>query len=66
MKVKFDDVKLFIAMSKRGLNVSEVAQTAEISRNTFSAIKNGRSCTPQTADKIAKALGVDITELIGN
>lgn len=66
MKVKLDDVKLFIAMSKSGLNSMEVSTAAGISRTTFSAIKNGRTCNPQTAYKIANALNIDVGELIKN
>lgn len=66
MKVRLDDIKLYIAMSRSGLNTGEIAEKAGISRNTLSLIKNGKICTPQTAQKIATALEVDVTELIEN
>lgn len=46
------------------MNFSELANSSKVSRPTLSYIKNGKSCRPDVAAKIAAALGVDVTEII--
>ena len=42
----------------------QLAEKAGISRVTVNGIKSGRSCSDEVGKKIAKALGVDVTEII--
>ena len=41
-----------------------VAEKSEVSRQTISCIKAGKSCSPPVACKLAKALGVRVEELL--
>lgn len=47
----------------RDLTLTDIAKAAGISRQTIYGIKSGSKCTDETAQKIAKALNVDIEEL---
>lgn len=56
--------KLIIFMYEQDKNVNALSTAAGVSRATVTAVKSGKSCSYQTAFKIAKALGVDVTELL--
>lgn len=43
---------------------SDLAKAAGISRATITYIKGGKSCSEEVANKIAKALNINITEII--
>lgn len=57
--------KLGIAMARRGYNFLALAEKSGVSRTTLSYINSGKSCRTDIASKIAKALEVDVTELLG-
>ena len=59
-----NDNKFNIALANSGLSISEAAERVNISRQRFCMILNQKRVTPQAAGKIAKALGVDVTEII--
>ena len=52
-----------IAVAKADINGSEIAKRAGLNRGTVSAIKNGKSCTDDTAQRLADALGVTVDYL---
>ncbi len=56
--------KLAIAMIDKNYNITTLSNIANISRNTISAIKSGKSCSGDTALKLAKALEVPVQDLI--
>ena len=41
-----------------------LAELSGVSRATINYIKGGKRCTDEVGQKIAKALGVDVTEII--
>lgn len=55
--------KVSLLMAKLLLNQTALAQKAGISRQTLSAVMNGRSCRPELLGKISKALGVEPEEI---
>lgn len=61
--MRIDRRKLVLAMMDTDLNTKEVASKAGVSRATVSAVKNGRSCTEETAIRIAAAVNKDLEEL---
>lgn len=63
--MKLDVIKMQILMGKSDLNISKLATKSQVSRQTISCIKAGKSCTPIVACKIAEALGVDVIEILG-
>lgn len=62
--MKIDKEKLMVSMARAQLCRSEVAEKSGLSVNTLSGAFSRGSCKPATAGKIAKALGVDVTEII--
>jgi transcriptional regulator with XRE-family HTH domain len=65
VKLKVNFQKLQIAMANACMNKSDLADSAEISRISISKYFSGkRQPSPKTIGKIAKALNVDVTEII--
>lgn len=57
-------IRMAVAMARKGLNFTTLAQACGVSRQTLSQINNGKSCKPEVAGRIAAALGVDVTDII--
>lgn len=64
MSLTIDDHKFAIALANSGLTIEEAAGRAGVSRQRFHAILNSKKATAQAVGKVAKALGVDVTEII--
>lgn len=61
MKIKTLQLKSLAV--EKGYNFSDLAAAAGVSRNTISSVYNGKSCSLNTAAKLAKALNVPLTEI---
>ena len=46
------------------MSQQELARAAEVGKNTIHRLENGGTAFPETARKLAKALGVDIRNLL--
>ena len=66
MSLTIDDHKFAITLANSGLTIGEAAKRAGMSRQRFSMILNSKRVTAQAVGRIAKALGVDVTEIIEN
>lgn len=62
--MRIDRIKFVSAMVRRDMTQKRLAELTGVSRVTVNGIANGRSCTADTAGRIAAALGVDVTELL--
>lgn len=62
--MKIDKKKLNIVMARMCLSTSEIAEKAGMPKPTLSGAIAGKPVKPWTAGKIAKALGVDVTDII--
>ena len=62
--MRIDRVKLIAEMARQNLKVKDLSASAGISRMTITAVRGGKSCTSNTAAHIARALGVDVTEIM--
>lgn len=62
--MRISDAKFDIALANSGLTIGQAAERAGISRQRYSLILNQKRVTPQAAGKIAKSVGVDVTEII--
>ena len=51
-------------MVDRDLKLRQLQQLSGVSKQTLSAVSNGKSCSFETAVKLAKALNLDVMELI--
>lgn len=64
MSLTIDDHKFAVALANTGLTIGQAAERAGISRQRFCMIVNSKRATAQAVGKIARALGVDVTEII--
>nr|DAH25180.1 MAG TPA: helix-turn-helix XRE-family like protein [Caudoviricetes sp.] len=64
MGLTIDDHKFAVALANTGLTIGQAAERAGMSRQRFSMIVNSKRATAQAVGKIARALGVDVTEII--
>ena len=62
--MRIDRVKLIAEMARRDVTSTRLAEAAGVSRVTVSALRCGKTCTAETAGKIARALGEDVTEIM--
>lgn len=62
--MRIDRVKLIAEMARRDVTSTRLAEAAGVSRVTVSALRCGKTCTAETAGKIARALGVDVSEIM--
>lgn len=63
-KLKIDKRKFEIAMARAELNRNTLAEKADMPIPTICNVYTRGTCKPATAGRIAKALGVDVTEII--
>lgn len=61
--MRLDMVKVVATMKEKEMRQKDLMEKSGLSRNTISAICNGKSCTEETAKRIADAFGVKVEEL---
>ncbi len=61
--MRLDAVKVVSALKEKDMRQKDLIHKTGISRNTISAICNRKSCSEATAQKIAEALDMDLSEL---
>lgn len=62
--MKADRKKLELAMARACLSTAELTKKSKMPRSTVNGVISGRSAKPGTIGKIAKALGVDVAEIL--
>ena len=60
--MRVDRMKLVAEMAKRDLTATRLAELTGLSRITVSYVKNGKSCSKETAEKLMSIFGHDIIE----
>lgn len=58
--MRIDRVEFAAALARADLNVKRLAEKSGVSRVTITAVKSGKSCSKNTADKLAAVLGEEI------
>lgn len=56
--------KINVAIAKEQLTITKLAERYGVSRSRMNLILNSREVTPVCAGRLAKALNVDVTELL--
>ncbi len=56
--------KISFIMAENGMFQKDLAEKSCMSRGNLSTIINGKNCQARTLLKIAKALGVDVAEIL--
>jgi len=59
-QVRIDRVEFATALARADLNVKRLAEESGVSRATITAVKTGKSCSKDTAEKLAAVLGREI------
>ena len=62
--LKISKSKLDLLLAEKGINLTALAERSGISRQSISTIRGRGTCTPCTAAKLAKGLGVPVAEII--
>lgn len=62
--MKVNGKKLRLAMARACMNTADLSEKAEMPTQTINGVLRGRSIRPATLGRIAKALGVDVTEIL--
>lgn len=62
--MRIDRVKLVCEMMRQDMTQKRLAELSGVSRSTIGYIKAGKTCSDEVGNKIAKALGVNLAEII--
>lgn len=62
--MKISKSKIELLLAEKGLSMTVLAERSGMSRQSISTIKQRGTCTPCTAAKLAKGLGVLVAEII--
>ncbi|MGN8627863.1 helix-turn-helix domain-containing protein [Bulleidia sp. HCP3S3_F2] len=62
--LKIDAKKLELSQAKKGINTNQIILKSGLTEKTIQNIKNGKPCRPLSVHKLAKALDVDVTEIL--
>lgn len=63
--MRIDRVKLIAEMARRDISCNRLVELAGVSRPTLTSVRSGKSCSMETAEKLAAVLGRDIIEKEG-
>lgn len=61
--MRIDRVTFAAALARADLNVKRLSELSGVSRPTITSVKSGKSCSRETAEKLARVLGNDILEV---
>lgn len=62
--MKIEKNKLAVALARKCWNQRTLRDNGHVSSQTLRNVNAGKDILPETAGKIARALGVDVTELL--
>ncbi|OUP26267.1 helix-turn-helix transcriptional regulator [Faecalibacterium sp. An192] len=60
--MRIDRVAFAAALARRDINQKRLAELSGVSRVTITAVKSGKTCSEETARKLAAVLGPEIME----
>lgn len=62
--MRIDRIRFAAELARADVTILELAKRSGVSRGTIAAVRGGKSCSQQTAERIAAGLGVSIDTLI--
>lgn len=63
-KMKINAIKIETRLAELGITKAEMAKRCAMSRQNISTIVLRGTCEPKTAGKLAKGLGVEVSDII--
>lgn len=60
--MRIDRIALVAALARKDINCKRLGELAGVSRATITAVKSGKSCSRETAEKLAAVLGQGIIQ----
>lgn len=62
--MRLNKSKLLIALANACMNPYDLCKATGMKYQNYRRVANGNNCKPATVGKIAKALNVDVTEIL--
>ncbi len=62
--ISLNPSKIILLIAKQGFSINEFCKKADIFSGTYRRMMKGEQLKPKTVSKVAKALNVDIEELL--
>lgn len=62
--MRINRVKLIAEMARQDMTVNRLTELSGVPRVTITGVRSGKTCSPDTAAKLAKGLNVPITEIL--
>ncbi len=59
-----DEKKIELNLARKQMTMQELAESCSVSRQRMHVILNSKSVTPATVGRVAKALDVDVADII--
>lgn len=60
--MRIDRIRLIVEMARRDMTTFQLSELSGLSRATVTGVRSGKSCSKQTAEKLAAILGPEIFE----
>lgn len=62
--MRIDRVKFVAELTRRDMTQKRLSELSGVSRATLNYVKNGKSCSKEVGQKIAKALGIELSAIL--
>ena len=62
--MRINRVSLVAEMARKDMNIKKLTELSQVPRATITAVKSGKSCTEETAAKLAQGLGVPLESIL--
>ena len=64
VRTQIDRVALIAEMARKNISCMRLVELSGVSRVTITAARSGKSCSRETAEKLAAGLGVPVAKII--
>lgn len=61
--MRIDRVKLVAELTRQDMTQKRLAELSGVSRTTINYIKGGKSCSDEVGKKLARGLGVELSQI---
>lgn len=62
--MRVDRVKLITEMARRSWTLAQMAEKSGVNASTICGVRRGKSCSKETAAKLARGLGVPLENIL--